>query len=207
MEELLHDLSEMERLKELRKTKVRFNGFDIISYKINNEAFRTSNVKARGLFLAYKSKSKKIETGESINEINNISNLKIKDDIFIACRGYDKFYNLDEYPEITWEKLEKNTQGPYEVTLKENGCIIFISALGNQLLIASKHSIIGTHSKKAKEWLAIHLKSSNQSESSFLEYLQQSKFTAVFELADDDFQEHVLEYSKENSGLYLRKKN
>jgi tRNA splicing ligase len=202
MDQFLDDLSEMERQKELRKTKVQFNSFDVISYKIQNEAFRTSKVKARGLFIASKSKVK-----DSTNEISNLSNLHINHDQFIACRGYDKFYNLDEYPEITWVELEQNTKGPYEVTLKENGCIIFISALGNQLLITSKHSITGQHSKKAKEWLLIHLLSTNQTESSFLEYLQQNKFTAVFELADDDFEEHVLEYSKENSGLYLRNKN
>ena len=44
----------------------------------------------------------------------------------IAVRGYDKFFNTDEVSATKWENILKKTKGPYELTLKENGCIIFI---------------------------------------------------------------------------------
>jgi tRNA ligase len=37
------------------------------------------------------------------------------------------------------ERLESH-QGPYELSVKENGCIIFISGLEDETLLCSKHS-------------------------------------------------------------------
>ncbi|CRK47955.1 hypothetical protein BN1723_007833, partial [Verticillium longisporum] len=47
----------------------------------------------------------------------------------IAVRGYDKFFNVGEVHETKWDNILQRTQGPYELTLKENGCIIFVSGL------------------------------------------------------------------------------
>src|SRR5579871_2060391 len=59
----------------------------------------------------------------------------------IAVRGYDKFFNTGEVPTTKWENIENDTAGPYELSLKENGCIIFISGLcDGSLLVCSKHS-------------------------------------------------------------------
>ena len=59
----------------------------------------------------------------------------------IAVRGYDKFFNHGEVRETEWRNVETNTRGPYELSVKENGCIIFISGLEDgTLLVCSKHS-------------------------------------------------------------------
>ena len=56
----------------------------------------------------------------------------------IAIRGYDKFFNHEEVNNTKWRNIENNTKGPYELSLKENGCIIFVSALyDGSLLVCS----------------------------------------------------------------------
>src|SRR6266516_1068521 len=47
----------------------------------------------------------------------------------IVTRGYDKFFNTEEVNKTRWRNIENNTRGPYEISTKENGCIIFISGL------------------------------------------------------------------------------
>ena len=47
----------------------------------------------------------------------------------IVIRGYDKFFNIGEVPWTTWEALKAHTQEPYVLSLKSNGCIIFIAAI------------------------------------------------------------------------------
>src|SRR5690606_6473437 len=42
----------------------------------------------------------------------------------IVTRGYDKFFNTNEVHRTKWEWIEEHTKGPYELTVKENGCII-----------------------------------------------------------------------------------
>ena len=59
----------------------------------------------------------------------------------IAVRGYDKFFNHGEVRKTEWSNVQQNTRGPYELSVKENGCIIFISGLDDgTLLVCSKHS-------------------------------------------------------------------
>ena len=53
----------------------------------------------------------------------------------------DKFFNTNEVRETAWDFIQERTKGPYELSLKENGCIIFISSLEDgTLLVCSKHS-------------------------------------------------------------------
>lgn len=77
----------------------------------------------------------------------------------ILLRGYDKFHNVNEVPWTTvcadpdpvdifvlinfqWQAIEKHTEGPYDLTLKENGCIIFIAAISeSEIVVTSKHSL------------------------------------------------------------------
>lgn len=94
-------------------------------------------------------------------------------------------------------------------TVKENGCIIYASAFENNLLVTSKHAI-GPHAHKGKlptnqgkEWLLHHLNSVNKTERDFVAWAQENNTTAVFELVDDDFEEHVLPYPPGTRGLYI----
>ncbi|PWN18581.1 hypothetical protein BCV69DRAFT_314465 [Microstroma glucosiphilum] len=164
----------------------------------------------------------------------------------IVVRGYDKFFNVGE---ISWTKpasIERYSAPPYLLTFKENGCIIFISALSpTQLIVTSKHSLdsqqarqlqeqqnghkqqadtvaaaeeadeIGgeqggsssstktSHAAKGEEWLERHLARVGRSKHELAEQLWSRGETAVAELCDDSFEEHVLAYPPEKSGLHL----
>ncbi|KAG0288933.1 hypothetical protein BGZ96_007367 [Linnemannia gamsii] len=138
----------------------------------------------------------------------------------ILLRGYDKFFNVGEVPKTSPEWIAENTEGPYEVTLKENGCIIFMSGLPPHLagpeggcVVTSKHSLGSvdpetgelpvTHAGKGREWLEKGLAAQGKTLEQFGRYLWSHNLTAVAELCDDSFEEHILEYPIEKSGLYL----
>lgn len=128
----------------------------------------------------------------------------------ILVRGYDKFFNVDEVASTKLASLQK-TSGPYEVTLKENGCIIFIAGLedGN-VIVCSKHStgVRGkdtgrNHALEGEAQLKLQLEKMGKSIHELGSLLYKLNVTAVAELCDDEFEEHVLEYTKDKSGLYL----
>ncbi|KAI9004108.1 RNA ligase-domain-containing protein [Gaertneriomyces semiglobifer] len=135
----------------------------------------------------------------------------------IAARGYDKFFNINELPTTKWDTIEENTTGPYELTLKENGCIIFVAAVDGDLLVTSKHalgpakadnrtadgSFKPSHAEKGNEWVNRHLESKGKTRKELADFLARENLTAVFELADDDFEEHILEYPPDRRGLYM----
>ncbi|CAG8771647.1 14236_t:CDS:2, partial [Acaulospora morrowiae] len=131
----------------------------------------------------------------------------------IVIRGYDKFFNIGEVSETKWEHICNNTKGPYEVTVKENGCIIFISGLPeDQIIVTSKHSLgpradTVAHAVKGEEWLDKHLANVGKNKHELARFLYDHKLTAVAELCDDTFEEHVLPYSPGRRGLYLHGMN
>ena len=128
----------------------------------------------------------------------------------IATRGYDKFFNVGEVHETIWENVESMTQGPYELSVKENGCIIFISGLeGDKLLVCSKNST-GTranvdlsHAAAGEGWVDKHLNAIGRTRADLARELRERNVTAVAELCDDAFEEHVLAYEPKDAGLYL----
>ncbi|KAJ4385654.1 tRNA ligase [Gnomoniopsis smithogilvyi] len=128
----------------------------------------------------------------------------------IAIRGYDKFFNIGEVSETTWDSIEKHTQGPYELTLKENGCIIFLSGLEDgTLLVCSKHStgdrsdVELSHAAAGERHIEKQLKALGKTKEDFARELRNRNATAVCELCDDDFEEHILAYGPDKAGLYL----
>ncbi|KAJ6782633.1 hypothetical protein PWT90_00186 [Aphanocladium album] len=127
----------------------------------------------------------------------------------IAVRGYDKFFNVNEVNETKWENILTKTQGPYELTLKENGCIIFIAGLEDEtLIVCSKHSTGDrggelTHSKAGEAWIEKQLQALGKTKHDLARELRQRNVTAVAELCDDEFEEHILAYGPEEAGLYL----
>ncbi|KAI1819896.1 tRNA ligase [Xylaria intraflava] len=131
-------------------------------------------------------------------------------DYEIAVRGYDKFFNVGEVSATKWDNIRKNTRGPYELTLKENGCIIFISGLEDEtLLICSKHSTGGrsddevSHAGAGERWVNKQLATIGKTRKEFARELRRRNATAVAELCDDDFEEHILAYGPDKAGLYL----
>ena len=133
-----------------------------------------------------------------------------KDDIEIVTRGYDKFFNVGEVRSTEWANVATNTAGPYELSVKENGCIIFMSGLEDgTLLVCSKHStgtrqdVDVSHANAGERWVAKHLESVGKTTQQLAQELRRLNITAVAELCDDAFEEHVLEYPPELAGLYL----
>ncbi|ORX61146.1 hypothetical protein BCR36DRAFT_365730 [Piromyces finnis] len=129
----------------------------------------------------------------------------------IIIRGYDKFFNVNETDDTQWINIETQTVGPYELTLKENGCIIFVGVYEDDLLVTSKHSFTkinnatgnlekNEYSDLGEEWLNKYIGDKREQ---LIKYIKEKNITLVFELVDNDFQEHVLEYKKEENGLYL----
>ena len=128
----------------------------------------------------------------------------------IAVRGYDKFFNVGEVPETKWDTVEARTKGPYELSVKENGCIIFISGLeGDKLLVCSKHSTGPredadlSHAVAGERMVETHLAARGKTTADLARELRRRNATAVAELCDDSFEEHVLAYDEKAAGLYL----
>ncbi|KAL5045708.1 hypothetical protein BDW71DRAFT_183178 [Aspergillus fruticulosus] len=128
----------------------------------------------------------------------------------IVTRGYDKFFNVDEVNATQWRNIEANTEGPYELSVKENGCIIFISGLEDgSLLVCSKHSTGAradtdrSHAQVGEEWIERHVATVGKSTADLARQLREMNATAVGELCDDNFEEHVLAYDPASAGIYL----
>ena len=201
----VHEVSEMLRSLEAHKGKGKGRGgfsckkstFDVegSDYKVDSWRMQDWDYKkpnlptyARGLFTTKNSKGNPE----------------------IVVRGYDKFFNENETRETEWRNVETNTRGPYELSVKENGCIIFISGLDDgTLLVCSKHSTglrqdtDVSHAIAGEKWVDRHLQSVGKTRQDLAIRLRAMNATAVAELCDDDFEEHVLAYSPETAGLYL----
>jgi tRNA ligase len=128
----------------------------------------------------------------------------------IAIRGYDKFFNVEEVYATRWCNIENNTCGPYELSVKENGCIIFISGLEDgTLLVCSKHSTGArqdtplSHAQAGEQWVERHLAQIGKTAKDLAIELRRMNATAVGELCDDRFEEHVLAYDEAASGIYI----
>ena len=128
----------------------------------------------------------------------------------IVIRGYDKFFNVGEVSSTEWPNIENSTTGPYELSVKENGCIIFISGLEDgSLLVCSKHStgarsdVAQSHAVVGERWVEKHLQTARRTRDDLARELRHLNVTVVGELCDDEFEEHVLEYQPHMAGLYL----
>ena len=175
----------------VRKTSFTLpNGYVIDSWKLQDWDYKKPNLPtyARGFF-TYKN-------SQGRNEI--------------AVRGYDKFFNQEEVSKTRWNNVEKNTSGPYELSVKENGCIIFMSGLDDgSLLICSKHStgprsdVPLSHAVAGEQWVDQHLSTVGRTRQDLAKELRKMNATAIAELCDDAFEEHVLAYNPETAGMYL----
>ncbi|RMZ69216.1 hypothetical protein GMOD_00003153 [Pyrenophora seminiperda CCB06] len=166
------------------------NGRSVDSWKMSDWDYKKDNLPtyARGLF-TYK-------------------NLVGNDEI--AVRGYDKFFNHGEVRKTEWRNVERDSRGPYELSVKENGCIIFISGLDDDtLLVCSKHSTgargdaQASHACVGEQWVERHVAAVGKTKEELARTLRSMNATMVAELCDDEFEEHVLAYTPEQAGLYV----
>ncbi|KAJ2838993.1 trna ligase [Coemansia erecta] len=187
-EQLLLQLNEhaAPSKKVVGKTVSEFAGREVTSWKSTDYLYKKEPCplpsQARGLFTC-------TEDGE----------------VRIAARGYNKFFNINEVPKTNWSWIEDNTHGPYEMTVKEDGCFIMASGLdgGKTLLVTSKHAVVVPHAQMGRQWMEQHLSKAGKTSIEFATFLHQRNATAVFELCDDAFEEHILEYPERARGLYL----
>ena len=200
IEDLEHLNDPQSKLRSYKQTyNINNDSLEVTRWKFNEFNYYNTKkhklpIRSRGLFILYDK-----ETNENR----------------ICIRGYDKFFNIDEIKDTKIDDLKQNTKGPYCVTIKENGCILFVSGLKNgDLLISSKNNLYTeidsqkqAHSKDhAKEGFLQIRKLFNNDEQRLKELgmtLYEKNYTAVFELCDDQFEEHVISYSNKNAGLYL----
>jgi len=185
-------------LKLQESTKLKRNGKCI---KFTNYAHNTTIAIDSWKFLDFDYGKDKVRLPIQARGLFTINNE------YIVVRGYDKFFNVGE-KSFTREDDLKKTSGPYDVTLKENGCIIFISGLPTgDILVCSKHSTglrddnTRNHALEGEAQLRQHLGDERMGQ--LARYLYKHNLTAVTELCDDEFEEHVLPYPKDKSGLYL----
>jgi tRNA ligase len=166
------------------------SGRTVDSWKMNDWDYKKADLPtyARGLF-TYQNRDGKHE---------------------IAVRGYDKFFNHGEVRRTEWKNVERDTRGPYELSVKENGCIIFVSGLDDDtLLVCSKHStgargdVELSHASAGERWVERHIAAVGKSKADLARTLRGMNATLVAELCDDDFEEHVLAYTPEQAGLYV----
>lgn len=166
------------------------DGIAVDSWRFNDWDYKRDDLPtyARGLFTT--------KTSKNVPEI--------------CIRGYDKFFNVGEVRDTEWQNVEQHTQGPYELSVKENGCIIFMSGLEDgTLLVCSKHStgaradVDQSHAVVGERWVKKHLERVGKTTQDLATELRNRNLTAVAELCDDEFEEHVLEYPPEMAGLYL----
>jgi tRNA ligase len=166
------------------------NGRTVDSWKMADWDYKKANLPtyARGLF-TYQNKEGKQE---------------------IAVRGYDKFFNNGEVRKTEWKNVMRDTRGPYELSVKENGCIIFVSGLDDDtLLVCSKHSTGArgdaelSHAVAGEKWVERHIATVGKRKQDLARTLRSMNATLVAELCDDEFEEHVLAYTPDQAGLYV----
>lgn len=99
-------------------------------------------------------------------------------------------YLLSSKPQ--WPYLEANTTPPYTLSLKSNGCIIFIAALApSTLLVTSKHSlgpVAGvplSHAEVGEQWLEKHLTKVGKTKEALARILWDNNWTAIAEVSGD----------------------
>jgi hypothetical protein len=95
---------------------------------------------------------------------------------------------LPSYPHTAdaraqWSALERHTTAPYTLTLKSNGCIIFLAARSpSHVLVTSKHSLTSAHAAAGRAWLAKSLESVGRTEAQLAQTLWDNNWTAVAEV-------------------------
>jgi tRNA ligase len=168
--------------------KVRSWKMDEFKYYVVPSPFPTL---ARGLFTI---SLKGAKTEEQEQEHDSGSDTENDHEIIrhrIVVRGYDKFFNIGEVPWTTWASLEAHTKPPYTLSLKSNGCIIFIGALTpSKLLVTSKHSLGVTaneeelsHAKVGEKWLRKYLSDKGKTEAELASTLWDNNWTAIAEVS------------------------
>jgi predicted kinase len=179
---------EKEEIKELKESSVsdiilalRNNRFikekkfgNISSFNFTNQAFYDKvwdeqTVKARGLYLD-----------------------TVKGKVF--CRGYEKFFNINERPETKLDMLQYKLQFPVTAYVKENGFlgIVAYNEYEDDLFITTKSNPDGDFA----EWFKIlfETKVSDDNREKIKQHCKEHDVSFVFECVDMVHDPHIIKY-------------
>ena len=119
----------------------------------------------------------------------------------VVCRGYPKFFNINERPETKLEMLQYKLQFPITAYVKENGFLGLVSynEYTDDLFITTKSNPEGCYA----EWLRdmIYKKISPENIPTLKSYIKEHNVTFVFECVDMKNDPHIIEYPE--SSLFL----
>lgn len=172
-------------VKDLRRERnVNEKKFGCLSaFNFTSEAFRRSSwneltTVARGLF------------------INT-------EDYTIVARGYEKFFRIDElarvyhYPHSNLDYLKDKLKFPVNVYLKENGYLGILGYDGgkNDLLFCTKGNISGDYADHFKQlFQKLICETDSPRWNDIKDFLKVNNCTMLFEVIDQQFDPHIIEY-------------
>ena len=112
----------------------------------------------------------------------------------VVCRGYSKFFNINERPETQFDMLQYKLKFPVTCYVKENGYLGLVSynEETDDLFITTKSCPVGSYA----EWLKImfYQKLSEDKVQWVKEYCKENNVTLVFECVDQVHDPHIIEY-------------
>lgn len=171
-----NNLKIVDLINEMRENKyiVEKKYGNISSFNFTKDAFYHSKwnaltTKARGLFI-------------------DVPNAKI------VARSYEKFFNLNEQPESSMERLRYTLKFPVTAYVKENGFLGLVSYDDNtdDFFISSKSSPTGDFTNYLKNIFF----STGRNLNSLKEYLKSHNVTLVFECIDVENDPHIIKYDQ-----------
>lgn len=119
----------------------------------------------------------------------------------VVCRGYPKFFNVNERPETKFETLQHRLQFPVTAYVKENGFLGLVSynEYTDDLFITTKSNPDGPYAEWFKNLLYDKISSDNIN--ALKTYIKEHNVTFAFECVDMINDPHIIEYLE--SRIYL----
>lgn len=119
----------------------------------------------------------------------------------VVCRGYPKFFNVNERPETKFETLQHRLQFPVTAYIKENGFLGLVSynEYTDDLFITTKSNPDGPYAEWFKNLLYDKISSDNIN--ALKTYIKEHNVTFAFECVDMINDPHIIEYPE--SRIYL----
>ena len=119
----------------------------------------------------------------------------------VMCRGFNKFFNINERPETKFDMLKYTLQFPVTCYVKENGFLGIVSynEETDDLFITTKSNPDGDYAQWMKNMF--YEKISKQSVEEIKKMCKEENVTFVFECVDTVHDPHIIEYPESN--LYL----
>lgn len=173
-------VSNLRRERDVRESKFGdLSAFNFTSSAFRNDHWNAMTTAARGLF---------------IDTANNK----------IAARGYEKFFRIDELARVydfsgsSIDFLKSRLKFPVQCYLKENG---YLGILGydeskDDLLFCTKGSTSGDYADHFKQLFQKHVcKTGSPRLDEIKQYLKENNCTMLFEVIDQQFDPHIIEYA------------